>query len=85
MGWNPCLQLEICCGCYAEPKIQKFWTNTETYEALQVYIDLNLDGLKEAILKILVGESYRIDTGSFQNDMTSFKNKDDFLTLPAGI
>lgn len=62
-------------------KFRSFWTNTETYEALQVYIDLDHDGLKEAILQMLVGESYRIDTGSFQNDMTSFKNKDDILTL----
>lgn len=30
----------------------------------------------------LIGEKHcRIDTGSFQNDMTSLKNKDDVLTL----
>lgn len=62
-------------------KFRSFWTSTETYEALQIYIDLNQDGLKEAILQMLVGESCRIDTGSFQNDMMSFKNKDDVLTL----
>ncbi len=58
-----------------------YWTSTETYEALQVYIDRNIDGLKEALTAIIGGESYKIDTGTFQNDMTTFKCKDDILTL----
>ena len=49
--------------------------------ALQVYIDINMDGLKEAIVTMLGGNSVAIDTGTFQNDMTSFKSKDDILTL----
>ncbi len=61
--------------------LKSFWTNTETYEALQVYVDLNLDGLKEAIMEMLAGGRCKIDTGTFQNDMTSFKSKDDVLTL----
>lgn len=62
-------------------RLRSFWTSTETYEALQIYIDLNQDGLKEAILQMLAGECCRIDIGSFQNDMMSFKSKDDVLTL----
>jgi len=62
-------------------KLKSFWTNTETYEALQIYIDLDKDGLKEAIVSMLTGEECEIDTGTFQNDMTSFKTRDDVLTL----
>ncbi|MDE6517064.1 MAG: ATP-binding protein [Acetatifactor sp.] len=58
-----------------------YWTRTETYEALKIYIDLDMDGLKEAIIQMLGGEKVRIMTGSFQNDMTSIKNKDDVMTL----
>ena len=58
-----------------------YWTRTETYEALKVYIDLDMDGLKEAIIQMLGGEKVRIMTGSFQNDMTNIKCKDDVLTL----
>lgn len=58
-----------------------YWTRTETYEALKIYIDLDLDGLKEAIIQMLGGEKVRIFAGSFQNDMTNIKNKDDVLTL----
>lgn len=30
-----------------------YWTRTETYEALKIYIDLDMDGLKEAIIQML--------------------------------
>ena len=58
-----------------------YWTQTETYESLMLYIDLNFDGLKDAVLRMLGGNQRKIDTGAFQNDMTSMKNRDDVLTL----
>ncbi|MCI8567526.1 MAG: AAA family ATPase [Lachnospiraceae bacterium] len=61
--------------------LKSFWTSTETYEALQVYIDLDEDGLRESLIAMLGGERQRIDTGMFQNDMTTFKSRDDILTL----
>lgn len=60
---------------------QSYWTGTETYEALKVYIDLNFDGLKEAIIQMLGNGRCRIDPTTFQNDMTTFQTKDDILTL----
>lgn len=60
---------------------QSYWTGTETYEALKVYIDLNFDGLKEAIVKMLGNSRCKIDVSTFQNDMTTFQIKDDVLTL----
>lgn len=33
-----------------EEDFKSYWTSTETYEALQVYIDLDEDGLKQAII-----------------------------------
>lgn len=58
-----------------------YWTRTETYESLKLYIELDFDGLKEAIVQMLAGESVEIMAGSFQNDMTNIKSKDDVLTL----
>lgn len=58
-----------------------YWTETETYESLKVYIDLDLDGLKEGILSMLGGARCPVDTRTFQNDMTSISSKDDVLTL----
>lgn len=58
-----------------------YWTETETYKSLEVYIDMDLDGLKQAIVTMLGGDEYPIDIRTFQNDMTSIKSKDDVLTL----
>lgn len=58
-----------------------YWTATETYESLRDYIDLNMDGLKDAIVDMLGGKRHRIDAGTFQNDMTSLSGKDDIFTL----
>lgn len=62
-------------------EFESYWTQTETYEALKIYIDMNYDGLKDAIVRMLTGESIVINTEKFQNDMTTFQSKDDVLTL----
>ncbi len=58
-----------------------YWNQTETYEALKIYIRMNYDGLKDAIIQLLAGSRVRINTGTFSNDMTTFQGKDDVLTL----
>ena len=58
-----------------------YWNQTETYEALKVYIRMNFDGLKDAVIRMLAGESVQINTGTFSNDMTTFTCRDDVLTL----
>lgn len=58
-----------------------YWTETETYESLKYYIGMKEDGLRDAIISMLSGLRYRINTRTFQNDMWSMKSKDDVLTL----
>jgi len=58
-----------------------YWTKTETYEALKVYITMNYDGLKDAIVQMIAGEKVVINPEKFQNDMTTFNSLDDVLTL----
>lgn len=58
-----------------------YWNITETYEALKAYIQLNMDGLKDAVVRMLAGESVPVDISSFVNDMTTFTCKDDVLAL----
>ena len=62
-------------------KFGNYWTSTETYEALRIYIDMNYDGLRDDVVKLLAGEEVYLNTNKFQNDMTTFKSKDDVLTL----
>ncbi len=58
-----------------------YWNQTETYEALKIYIQMNMDGLKEAVVEMLAGGRVEINTGTFANDMTTFSGRDDVLTL----
>ena len=62
-------------------RIENYWNQTETFEALQVYIDMNFEGLKDDVLSMMAGESVPVNTGSFTNDMTTFRTEDDVLTL----
>ncbi|MCD8121463.1 MAG: ATP-binding protein [Clostridiales bacterium] len=64
-----------------EEEIQNYWTQTETFESLKKYIQINKDGLKDAIVLMLGGQRVQIDVSTFQNDITSFDSKDDVLTL----
>lgn len=62
-------------------KFGTYWNRTETYEALKIYIQMDMDGLKDAVVRMLAREEIRINTGTFENDMTTFATKDDVLTL----
>lgn len=60
---------------------QSYWTGTETYEALKNYIDMDFDGLGQSVIEMLGGGRCKLNTRKFQNDMTTFRSKDDVLTL----
>lgn len=62
-------------------KFGTYWNQTETYEALKIYIQMDMDGLQDAVVRMLAGEAVKVNTGTFSNDMTTFASKDDVLTL----
>ena len=62
-------------------KYISYWTKTETFESLQEYIDMNMEGLRDDIVKLIAGEDVIIDVSTFSNDMVTFHSKDDVLTL----
>lgn len=61
--------------------LSNYWTSTETYEALKIYMEMDFDGLRGDIVRMLGGECVRVNPFSFQNDMSTFHTKDDVLTL----
>jgi len=61
--------------------IRNYWNQTETCEALAEHIRKDIDGLKDAVVLLMSGERLRIDTSTCQNDMTTFSNRDDVLSL----
>lgn len=66
-------------------KFGTYWNQTETYEALKIYIQMDMDGLQDAVVRMFAGESIQINVGTFSNDMTTFNSKDDVLTLLAHL
>ncbi len=62
-------------------KFSNYWNQTETFEALRFYIDMDFDGLREAVLSVMAGGRTQVDARSFVNDMETFQAADDVLTL----
>ncbi len=58
-----------------------YWNQTETLEALRMYIALNMDGLKDAVLRMLAGAREKINIRNYANDMVTFRGYEDVLTL----
>ena len=62
-------------------EFQSYWTQTGTYESILPLINMDFDGLRSAIIDMLSGDAVEIIPYFFQNDMVSFRDKDDVLTL----
>ena len=60
---------------------QSYWSQTGTFESIKPYINMDFDGLKTAIIEMISGAAIGVNTTSFQNDMITFQNKDDVITL----
>nr|WP_296120792.1 hypothetical protein [uncultured Anaerobutyricum sp.] len=56
-------------------KFGTYWNQTETYEALKIYIQMDMDGLKDSVVQMLAGEPVSINIGTFSNNMTIFATK----------
>jgi len=41
------------------------------------YIQMNVDGLKDAVVRMFAGDTVEISTGTFTNDITTFSGRDD--------
>ena len=61
-------------------KYQSYWSETGSYESVVPMINMDFDGLKEAIIEMLSGNSIAVDVTTFQNDMVNFSCRDDVLT-----
>lgn len=62
-------------------EFQSYWSQTGTYEMIVPLISMDFDGLKTNLIEMLAGAAVSVDVNSFQNDMVSFGDKDDVLTL----
>lgn len=62
-------------------RCRSFWASTGAYDAVANYINMNYEGLKDDIIKMLAGERCKVDPTGFRNDMTDIESKNDVLTV----
>ena len=58
-----------------------FWSKTGAYDSVSTYIEMNFEGLKDDIIKMLAGGRCPVDTTGFSNDMHDVRSKDDVFTV----
>ncbi|MBR0173857.1 MAG: AAA family ATPase [Lachnospiraceae bacterium] len=61
-------------------KLGSYWGKTSTYEVISDYVSRNFDGTKDAVLKMISGESVEVDPDKYRNTMSDFKSMDDVFT-----
>ena len=58
-----------------------YWTQTSAAESLMGYINLDFDGLGKTVAELIGGVETRVDTNGFANDLVTFRDRNDVLTL----
>ena len=58
-----------------------YWTESSAAEGLMDYISKDYNGLTKTIAELIGGVDVKITTTGFANDLTTFRGKDDVLTL----
>ena len=58
-----------------------YWASTGAYDAVAGYINMNFEGLKDDIIRMLAGGRCKVRTSGFQNDMSIINTKDDVFTV----
>ena len=62
-------------------RCRSYWASTGAFDAVANYINMNYDGLKDDIIKMLAGGRCWVDPTGFRNDVSDIESKDDVLTV----
>lgn len=60
---------------------RSYWTKTSAADSLLEYIRLDYAGLSRTVAELLGGMDVPVNVDGFMNDLVTFRNKDDVLTL----
>ena len=60
---------------------ESYWGKTGATDAVASYINMNFDGLKDDIIRMLGGARCKVDPKGFKNDISEIYSRDDALTL----
>ena len=62
-------------------RCRSFWASTGAYDAVAHYIQMNYEGLKDDVVRMLAGGRCKVNPTKFQNDMSIIRSKDDVFTV----
>lgn len=68
-------------NCLEYGVFENYWSKTSSYQAISDRISANFKGTKDAVVKMLSGESIDVNVTRFMNTMDSFRSKDDVFTF----
>lgn len=57
-----------------------YWKNTSSFASINTFITMNYAGLKDDVLTMLAGGKVKVNTNTFQNDLSIITSRDDALT-----
>ncbi len=60
---------------------QSYWAATGAYAAVENFIQMNFNGLKDDVIWMMSGGRCYVDPSGFQNDLSMIHTKDDVLTV----
>lgn len=61
--------------------LDSYWTETSAAEGLMSYISMDYHGLTKTVAELIGGVEVPVHITGFANDLTTFRGKDDVLTL----
>lgn len=75
--FNPNSVMQAISNNYCE----SYWASTGAFDTVADYIQMNFEGLKDDIIRMLGGGRVRVNVTKFQNDMSVIRTRDDVLTV----
>ena len=61
-------------------KCDDYWTQTGSYDAIRISIELDLYGIRDDVQKMMTGTPIYVSVTSYENRMDSFRSRDDVFT-----
>ena len=62
-------------------RCRSYWGKTGAYDAVAEYIQMNYEGLKDDVIRMLGGMRCPVDPTGFLNDLSEISSRDDVLTV----
>ena len=62
-------------------KFGTYWTETSAATSLMSFIGKEYSGMSKTVAELIAGIDVKVDTVGFANDLTTFRGRDDVLTL----